>query len=70
MTTSVVRVPFVYGGYCHVARSDLDNPGKILLPLYTRDGRKWEDTPAGQRAAKRHEATMLHRDNIGTPFRD
>jgi hypothetical protein len=62
---TVTRVPFLYGGHYYVAADDLANPRKIMLPLYTRDGRKWEDTQAGQRAARKHEATMLHRENIG-----
>lgn len=65
MATEVTRVPFVYGGYYYVARSDLDNPSRTYLPLYTRDGRKYEDTQAGQRAVRRREATTLHRENIG-----
>jgi hypothetical protein len=63
--TEVTRVPFVYGGHYHVATADLANPAKTLLPLYTRDGRKWSDTLAGERAVRRGEADMLHRENIG-----
>lgn len=65
--SAVVRVPFVYGGHYWVAKSDLDNPDRRYLPLYCRDGRKFEDTVAGQRALRRREATFLVRENIGTP---
>ena len=61
----VTRVPYVYGGFYHVASADLANPAKTYLPLYTRHSEKWEDTAAGQRAARRHQATTLHRENIG-----
>ena len=66
-TTPVTRVPFVYGGHYWVATADLANERNTMLPLYTRNGSKWEDTKAGQRAARKSEATMLHRDNIGKP---
>lgn len=70
MSVPVVRVPFIYGGYYWVSQADLDNPRKVQLPLYTRDGKKWEDTPAGRRAVLRHEATTLIRGNIGHALPD
>ena len=65
--SAVVRVPFVYGGHYWVSQADLDNEARRYLPLYCRDGRKFEDTAAGRRALRRKEATFLVRENIGTP---
>lgn len=62
--TDVIRVPYVYGGHYHVAVKDLES-SRVLLPIYTRDGRPWTDTKAGERAARTGKATRLHRDNIG-----
>ncbi len=60
----LARVPYVYGGYLHVAKADLEDARKVMLPLYTRKGLLWRDTPAGERARRRGEATSLHRENI------
>lgn len=65
MNDLIARVPFVYGGHCYVSKHDLANERKTYLPLYTRDGRKYEDTPRGHAAMKRGEAMTLHRENIG-----
>ena len=69
MTKQVVRVPYVYGGHLYVSAEDLAST-RVLLPLYTRDGRVWTDTKAGMRASRNHEATRLHRENIGEPVND
>ena len=47
-----------------VATSDLDDPRKVLLPLYPRSGLKWADTAAGERAIRQGAARSLHRGNI------
>lgn len=61
---AVIRVRSVYGDRHYVSRADYEGRRRHMLPLYTRDGRRWEDTPAGQRAARRSQATCLARDNI------
>jgi hypothetical protein len=63
----VVRVPSVYGGTHYVRATDLADMRKTYLPLYTRAGILWTDTKAGLAALRRHEATTLHRENIGVP---
>lgn len=55
----------VLGGTCHVSTSDLADSRRTYLPMYTKAGLKWEDTKAGQRAARNSEATTIHRLNIG-----
>ena len=61
----VVRVPCAFGGHYYVRRDHLADKRRTLLPIYTRDGRLWTDTWAGERASRRGEATRLHRENIG-----
>jgi hypothetical protein len=60
----VVRVSLIYGGSYYVAANDLRNLSRTYLPRYTRSGLLWEDTRAGQRAARKHQATTIHRENI------
>ena len=69
MTEPVTRVQTVYGERCYVSTADLNGTRwKHMLPLYTRDGRRWTDTRAGIAAERRHEATMLARANIQEPL--
>jgi len=67
MLKPVTRVPFVYGGHYYVATDDLNNLNKTYLPLYTKAGFRFDETPRGRAAIRRHEATTLHRNNI-RPF--
>ena len=68
MTVPVTRVPFIYGGHYYVSTADLEGTRwKHFLPLYTRDGRRYDETRAGVLAAKRGQATILARENIGMP---
>lgn len=53
-----------FGQRFYVLSEHLSDPSRMLLPLMTRDGNPWHDTPAGQRAWRKGEATMVHRDNI------
>jgi len=63
--TEVTRVHSPYlGRHFWVAKADLADGRATLLPFYTRDGRKWADTAAGERAIRRGAAWQLHRDNI------
>ena len=65
MTEPVTRIETVYGDRCYVATADLNGTRwQHMLPLYTRDGRRWPHTKAGEAAERRHEATMLARGNI------
>lgn len=65
--TETIVVPCVYGGFYWVALADYANPERTYLPLYTRTGKRFDETTRGM---KRGVATMLHRDNIGHPPTD
>ena len=62
--TKTTRVTDVYGKSYRVAADHLADKTKRMLPLFTKNGLRWTDTRAGERAAARGEATMICRDNI------
>ncbi len=63
--THVTLVTTVYGDCFYVSTSDLNGTRiKHQLPIYTRGGKRFADTPRGISAAKRGEATTLARGNI------
>jgi hypothetical protein len=66
MVTKVIKVETVYGKTFYVSESDLSGPKpkRYQLPLYTRSGIRWDETRAGYAAARRGEATTIHRENI------
>lgn len=63
----VTKVSFVYGGRpIWVATSDLQNPKRIQLTIYTRHGRRWDETPYADRVRRKWGSvpSTVHRDNI------
>ena len=68
METVPVSAVRVFGHRHYVETARLPDRTKLILPMRTKDGRRWSDTVAGERAIRRGESSHIHRANIeGTP---
>jgi hypothetical protein len=59
MENELVTVRDVYGHKYRVARADLEDPGRVMLPTYNQFGRKLSHATKVD-----FSKCMLHRDNI------
>jgi hypothetical protein len=61
----LIDVISVYGRHHLVSVADFDNKNRTQLPIYTKTGRRYSDTPRGIMDWKRGRGTThIHRDNI------